>query len=206
MMKKERKDYHRPGSYWRLVFHSNTPDMRHIDDYEYDLAAFNYLDLMRGRPYAGILPLPLRLTVHSGTGPLADHLANPMGLTVMSDRLLAYLEPMIRGCVELFPAPLYEPDGKPISGYQVVNVIKVLDCVDREATPSDIEHRTRTDLYIDPALAAGANMFKFVDPAGHVDYGVTCSYELLTSLKGKGFTGLAFIPYEMRDADMPNGR
>lgn len=189
----------RPGTFWTLVFHSNKPTMRHIENYEIDHAIFDYQAVMRGIPFQGTIPESVRLFVYDSNDLLADHLANPLGWTVISDRLVKYLWPMISNCVQLLPAPLYDHSGTAIPGYHIVNVIKVIDCIDRQKSPKQLDRYggfiMPTEACIDPNRTGGAHMFKFIELSGQVDSGVTCSYELVRSLEGMGFTGLACIPY-----------
>jgi hypothetical protein len=194
------KNIKRPGTFWCLAYHSNAKDMRHIENYEIDFSIFNYQSVNQGTLFYGPIP---KLFVHKGGGPLADHLANPLHWVVMSERLIKFLLPMIQDCIQLLPAPLYEQSGEPIAGYYIVNVTKVIDCVDFERSPKE---RSRygnfimpTEACINPSRTGGAHMFKFLGPSGNPDFGVTCSYELVSSLDGTGFTGLAAIPYKPYD-------
>jgi hypothetical protein len=52
---------------------------------------------------------------------------------------------------------------------------------------------------IDPSRTDGAPIFKWLNPNGDVDTGISISYEFLKSLDKTGFTGLAAIPYKRFD-------
>jgi hypothetical protein len=195
-----------PGTFWQLTFHSNTPDMRHVEGHTVDYREFDYQRLMQGQPFDGHFPPGVRLWIGDGAGPLADQLGNSFGWTIMSDRLVEFLWPMIHDCVQAFPAPLYKRDTEcRVPGYRVLNVVKVVDCIDiARSTPwygIEDELAGFTDACIDPARTKGAHMFKYVVPPDSVDFGVICSYELVKSLEGQGFTGLAFIRCQCKDEE-----
>ncbi len=194
-----RKQQRTPGTFWELVYHSNTPNLRHVEGHDIDYEQFNPFQLMQGQRFEGRFPRSVRLWIEKGRGPLADHLSNMLGWTIMSDRLVEFLWPMIGESVQVLSAPLYmrkNSDAR-ISGYKVVNVVNVLDCVDIERSTPRFDEDGRLanfiDVCIDPKRTQGAHIFKYVIPPNEVDLGVICSYELVKSLEGKGFTGLAFI-------------
>jgi hypothetical protein len=199
----------RPGTFWRLSFPSNSPGVRDVNDYDYedyDEELFNqvWYTLSQGKPFDGCLPESLRLWVDEGDGPIADHVGNPIGWTIMSDALVDHLSPLIQDCVKLFPAPIFDKStGLQVEGFRLINVTKLIDCVDLEtSTPSYDEDgiiESFIEVCIDSRRASGAHMFKYVISDDMVDTGVTCSYELVSSLVGRGFTGLAFLPYDCRE-------
>jgi len=154
-------------------------------------------------PFPGEIPPSFRLYLYQGIGPLPDQLANPMGLTIWSNRLVKHLWPLIHDCVQLLPAPVFERSGEPVPGYHIVNVTKVLNCVDWEKSPRDRDSMGHfimpSQACIDPSRTGGAPIFKWLNPNGDVDTGVSISYEFLKSLEMTGFTGLAAIPYGFFD-------
>jgi len=171
---------------------------RVIDDGIYDSRYFNTPSLYTGKRYEHPLPRDLRLVLDEDEGELEDQLANMLGWVIFSDRLISHLWPLIHDSVQVFPAPIFDPlTQKEVHGYQILNVIKVVDCIDVEysvpQTDTDGRRRGFIEYCVDPGKAAGAHMFKYMDPPDHVDSGVTCSNFLAKHLAGRGFTGLAFL-------------
>ncbi len=185
--------------------------MRHVDDYEHGVQseeAFNsiWMQLTQGQQFDGCFPDDFRLLVPEGAGPIADHVGNPLSWTIISDRLASHLWPLIETSVQAYSAPLYEMKSRRrIDGYKIINVTNVIDCVDKErSVPLDDEDDTVIDyaeVCIDATKAGDAHMFKYSVNTDYVSTSVICGYELVKSLVGKGFTGLAFLPCVCNEAN-----
>ena len=197
----------KPDTFWDLTFDDELVGYRNVIAEAFDLEVFDCTRLWNGIPFDGDFPPDAKLYLPPGQEPIADNIFSIQTSWLMfSDRLVEHLWPIIKGCVQVFPAPLYElGSDRRVSGWQVLNVTKVLDCVDVErSTPwRDIYDKDKIggfyDVCIDPRRTEGVHMFKYVIPPGEVYTGVICSYELVKSLEYKGFTGLAFIRCQCKD-------
>jgi len=191
------KELRRPNTFWQLAFDIDATHVRDVKGYDFDPGEFDYLSLRRGIRLKGDLPPVVRLRLEQNSKPLADFPGNALGWPIMSERLVTHLSPFIQDCVQLIPAPLFEQHSdKRVPGYFIVNVIKVLNCVDMaHSTPRfDGDRLTGfNEVCFDPAKTRGAHIFKYLVPPDKVDFSVICSYELVKSLDQKGFTGLAFL-------------
>lgn len=187
----------RPNTFWQLAFDDDARDVRDIAGRDFCSEQLNYLCLKRGVPFAGALPPEVRLRLTPGPAPISDYPANIMGWPIVSERLLNHLFPLISSCVQVISAPIYEQNSNErIEGYSIINVTKVVDCLIREKSVPWYDGREISGFYelcIDPGKTEGAHMFKCLVAPGEVDFRVICSYDLVSSLQGKGFKGLAFI-------------
>lgn len=122
----------------------------------------------------------------------------------MSDRLVSHLLPFIEGGVQILPAPLFLKDSdKRVRNYQVVNVTKVLDCVDRTRSvlidPEDALS-WYSKLCIDATMTEGAHIFRYLLTDDYVCPEVVCTFEVVNCLEGRGYTGMAFYSCDCADA------
>jgi hypothetical protein len=187
----------RPNTFWRLVPH-DSPKVRDVVARDFGPKHFNYLRLINGQIYDGNLPSEVRLRLEHSNKPVADYVANSMGWPIMSERLVTQLRVFFKDAVKLIPAPLFELNtDELVPGYFILNVIKRCDCVDVEKSvgwyTKDGSLGGFDDVCIDPTKARGCDIFKYVIPPDRIDFGVTCSFDLVKSLEGKGFSGLAFL-------------
>ena len=193
----KKKPSRRPNTFWRLVPNTNDIQTRVIKDYDFDPGKFNYLQLIDGTFFKGKLPSDVRLRLQPGSKPLADYLANPLGWPVMSKRLIKALSPFIKDSVQLIPAPLYEKNSKRlVAGYSIVNALKIIDCIDVARSVPWYDGKKLGGFYetcIDPARTNKEHIFHCRIPPRGVDYGIVCSYDLVKSLVGKAFKGMAFL-------------
>jgi len=185
------------ATYWRLAF-NNRETARVISRCDYDEDSCDALLFRRGKRVSSEMLTQFQFCLQAGKGPITDHVANPLGWIIWSQRLVDHLFPMIKECVELKPITLgVEKSTTKVEGYFVVNVIRVVDCIiESMSTPridEDNKQHGYIDYCVDEARTAGANIFKYTDSTGYVDYGVTCSNQLAQSLAGKGFRGIALI-------------
>lgn len=192
------KDNRRPGTFWRPVF-SDELGLRDTVTHRFGPEVFDVTRLWYGSPFHGDFPAQVQLYLDEAVLPVADYLANMLNWPIMSDRLVEHLWPMIHDCVQLFPAPLYEKGSdRRVTGWQVLNVTKVIDCVDvGRSTPwyhdGALAGFVSDEVCIDSTRTGGAGMFKYVIPPDGVETGVIWSYELVSSMVGKRFTGIGFI-------------
>lgn len=192
-----KKSLRKPGTFWQLVFDTDATSVRDIKGYDFRPEEFDYLVFKRGIPFSGGLPSNVKLRLEANAKPISDFPGNALGWPVMSDRLVNHLWPLIKDSVQLIPALLFERNSdKPVLGYSIINVTKILDCVDLSCSVpwfSGDRLAGFNEVCIDPQRTYNANIFKYIIPPDKVDFSVICSFELVKSLEGKGFTGLAFL-------------
>ncbi len=155
--------------------------------------------LLEGGDFDGQFPSSLKLWIDDTAAPIADYLGNALNWTIMSDRLVRHLWALIEDCVQIFPAPLFFKDTETrVPGYQVVNVTKVLDCVDRVRSVPWYDDEDvlggYSELCIDAARTNGAHIFRYLVTPNYVCPRPVCTFNLVNSLVGKGFNGTAFRP------------
>ena len=186
-------------SFWELVFDGHAMGVRDIKQYIPE--TLEYIDLLNtGHAIDPYALNEMCFVLANNDEMIPDLVFNYMAWPIMSSRLLEVLRPKIEESVQLLPAPLYECDGiTRIGGWHVVNVLTVIDCVDMDASAVRyVDGRAVGYVvgktWIDGARTQGAHMFRYCAPNGDVGDAVICSYELVNSLVGRGFTGLAFAP------------
>jgi hypothetical protein len=191
------KPSRRPNTFWRLVPNTEGIQVRVIKGYDFDPGKFDYLQLIQGTFFKGNLPPDVRLRLEPGSNPLADYPGNALGWPIMSERLVKALWRFIKDSVQLIPAPLYERNSDElVTGYSIVNVLKILNCIDVSRSVPWYDGKRLGGFYekcIDPKRTKKEHIFHCRIPPKGVDYGVTCSYDLVKSLVGKRFTGMAFL-------------
>jgi hypothetical protein len=193
----KKKTSRRPNTFWRLTFDTGATQVKDTEDYDFDPGKFDYLQLIQGTFFKGNLPPDVRLRLAPGKKPLADYPGNPLGWPIMSKRLVKALWPFIKDSVQLIPALLYERNSvQLVTGYSIVNVLKILDCIDVSRSVPWYDGKRLggfDEMCIDPERTNKEHIFHCRIPPKGVDYGVTCSYDLVKSLVGKHFTGMAFL-------------
>ena len=109
-----------------VVTYDDRDDMETVSDYE--LGDFDDLVFWRGKPFRGKIPASVKLLVESGVP--RDYLSNPLSWPILSDRFVQVADKIAGHDIQCFPAPLYnEKTLKPISGYQIVNVTRIIDAL-----------------------------------------------------------------------------
>jgi len=166
----------------------------------YDLkgCSFDYLELISGVPFHRPWPNAARLILAPGSEPMSEFLFNPLGWSIMSERLVDVVKPLLEKS-EMLPAPVFESDGtSEVGGYWVVNVLNICDCVDWKRSGVSRDEHGRISYLNEPHLDSSlipfsTHIFRVIDPQGHVDSRLFVSDELVALLKGKNF-GMAFVP------------
>lgn len=179
-------------TWWQLTWDANSDDVAHSSDYELP-PDLDYQVIAQGVPLPDGFPFEARILVEDDARPLADYLGNPLSWPIMSDRLYGLLEPLLESSVQAFKAPLYyEKSGDRISGYRMINVTTVIDCVDWNRSDVYRIGRRAVDfdaMCIDDKRAAGHHLFR----PKRALFSIVCSDRIVDTLRGKGMTGLAFI-------------
>lgn len=183
--------------YWKLINNTESKT-RDVSDYVLD-DDINYLDLITGKRLHGKWPGDIKLVLQRGNLPLSDYLANPLGLCVMSRRLVDALLPFFTDSVQLLEIPVYEPNGKTAhESFWIVNVLEAYDCVEKVGASLQYNEEDTPIGYTDPKfnsklIPPGKHIFKHMEPDNMPGTEVFVSAELATSLDGKEFSGIAFM-------------
>lgn len=186
-----------------MPFHEIIPDGNYedeqiVDDYEGILEGFDYFTFMKGKRFKGKIPDNVRLYIGEDTEnrPQASLLGGAMhSWLIFSDRLLDFVWPLIKEDVQVLEAPVYRrSDGDRISGYKIVNPLRVIDCIDWEKTYADRNEDGSIKYvlgkkYIREKAVGDHHIFRMKYWLGPV----IVSDTFAKSLIGKGFKGIAFI-------------
>lgn len=190
----------RRGTFWHLSHNRELHGYRDTVSSTFEVEDFNSTLLGDGKRLETPIPSCVKLILPPGTEPIADKIFSiETGWIIFSQRLVDHLWPFIKDDVEVFPAPLYDSDsGKAVPGWLIVNVLRVLDCVDAsKSVPWFLDGQLGGfnigDDYIQEERTDGRHIFRYIIPPDDVSTAVICSYELVKSLEYKGFAGLAFI-------------
>lgn len=183
--------------YHRLIFDSELQDLPTIQEYE--LAGFDMTSLWKGKEIASF-PTDLRLVINAkGDDQIPDLVGNPISWFVVSDRLANILSANERaGDVQLIPAPLVrETDGAAVQGYQVLNPLKLVNCLDeseskfRRSARGTLASLERCVLN-QHSIPSDVRLFRL----GEMPRAVFVRDDVAKRTIGKGLLGLAFIRCE----------
>ncbi|GEM_PF-2686412 len=177
----------------RLLFEADIQrGYQRLHEYRLPETTAPYWKLNEARPFQGDLVAKTTLTVTSGKP--VDLLNSPLSWLVVSTRLLAAWQ-AFENELEVFAANVTDPNGAPLSGYHVVNLLRAIQCVDVDRSDVQWGNKKRrraqwvTTAVIDSqAVPADAHLFRLAESR---DY-IVCSDELAQSLVGLGLQGLVF--------------
>jgi len=159
----------------------------------YDLADIDYFGMLRGKPYNGPPINNARLYVAGGS---SDLVGGPLSWLVCSDRLVQLFQQKAASDFEIFNAPLFNKNGKPVNGYKIINPIRLLPCLDVEKSVY-LGTKKKIKLVTEWAIKRGkvpsnVHMFRVEESP----FSVFITDALLEELKGKGLRGIGFFRYE----------
>lgn len=180
---------------YHKLLHYPRRDERTVNDY--DVGDFDLTELWKGDIVPDGLPPTIRIYVGNNGDYLPDLLLNPISWLIVSPRLCHVLTLHAGGDLQVFPAPLFDSEtGEPITGYSVVNLTKRIYCLDADlsdvSTENDAPSRIRAiHKYVlkRSEIPQDTNVFRL----GEYFTAIFWSTRLIGHLRGKNFTGLAFM-------------
>lgn len=169
-----------------------------VDDYEGILEGFDYYTFQVGNFFKGKIPDSVRLYIgkDSENRPQASYLGGALqSWLIFSDKFLDFVWDLIKDDVQVLEAPVYRrSNGAKISGYKIVNPLRVIDCIDWKKTKvtKSVDGTTEYVLgkkYIKEKAVGKHHIFRMKGCL----YTVIVSDVFAKSLIGKGFKGIAFV-------------
>ena len=185
-------------SFHEIIIDAYYENEQIVDDYEGILEGFDYYTFMKGKRFTGKIPDSVRLYIGEDTEnrPQASYLGGAMkSWLIFSERFLDFVWDFIKDDVQVLEAPVYRrSDGVKVSGYKIVNPLRVFDCIDWKKTVvtknKDGSRKYVTGkIYIREKAIGNHHIFRLKDWL----YSVIVSDAFAKSLIGKGFKGIAFI-------------
>jgi hypothetical protein len=177
--------------FYRLLPHN--PDGTLAQVIEYLMNGFDFAVFWSGKPLSHGIPATVRLFLSSGID--ADYITNPLSWPICSDRFVDILTRRASKNFQVFDAPLFDSKtGLPIIGYKIVNVNRLVACLDIENSKLSWAKDRPSEIYVVYTIAIDSTK---VDKSIHLfrlkewPYPLIISEELANDLVGKGLHGLA---------------
>ena len=176
-----------------LILNADSEDSYSVEDYE--MGDFDLTVFWDGKPFEGAIPPCVRLYIYEDPKlKPADLLGNPLSWQMFSERMLEWTWPLIKNDVQIFDVPLYKKStGAKVSGYKLVNPIRVIDCIDWEHSEfirdADGSCPLVNKLCIRGDEVGNHHIFRLKDYL----YPIIVSDEFARQTFHKGVRGLAFV-------------
>jgi hypothetical protein len=174
-------------NFYEITFDSNRDDLMVLERDE--LGTFDIRCFWHGQRLGGQLPVELELYVNASKAALCDYVANYLSWSICSQRLVDLFLSVAQSDIEVVNAPLIDSvTNSRIPGYGIINVLSIIECLDMNQ--SVFVRGNLIELVLKKSkIPKTTNIFR---PA-ESPYAVLVSEEVVASLRGQGFTGLALI-------------
>ncbi len=163
---------------------------------DYEINGFNLTLLWQGAVIDEILPRYIELYTNSGKPVNPDYLVNPLSWPICSERLIALLQGRSSKYLQLFDAPIFDyKTKKPISGYKVVNVVRLIPCLDFDKSVISFSDDGKdiisviSPIYLERQIPNDAHIFRVTKD----HYSVVISEELAEDFIREKITGVELL-------------
>jgi len=142
-----------------------------------------------------------------------DFILSTVLIPIHSARLKTFIEEIAPGEVQYLPLKIYKDGRKEIEGYYIGNVLRIVDCVDKEQTHQDSESKARLpgrsgkpgakdSIVLDPALVGDAKIFRLKD----WEFVLIVRDDVVKEIKKAGFSASRFSRMKMTDSTVSEKR
>ncbi|MHC9543445.1 MAG: suppressor of fused domain protein [Vulcanimicrobiota bacterium] len=136
-----------------------------------------------------------------------DFVLSTVLVPIHSARLKTFIEEIAPGEVQYLPLKIYKDGREEIEGYYIGNVLRIVDCVDREQMHQDSESKARLpgrsgklnekdSIVLNPALVGDAKIFRLKD----WEYVLIVRDDVVKEIKKAGFSASRFSRMKMTDS------
>jgi len=165
--------------------------VKELEDKVFDSTVF-----WNGEPFEGVIPDFVKLIIkkEDEDKEICDYLPNPISWLLFSERFIDFACPLIKDDIQIFDPPIFrESDGARVSGYKLINPIRLIDCMDLDKTnitrAKDGHIKFCSNIHIKEDCVGDHHIFRI---KGYFPP-VLFSDEFAKATSKKGFTGFAFI-------------
>ena len=180
--------------FYQLTFDTELATASSVD--RYHMGDFDLTSLWGGQKIPCKLPDQVKLFITGSIESLPDFVGNPLSWLLVSRRFRDLIAKELENCCQFLDAPLYANSGNDyIKNFYLLNVLSVVDCVDKENSQieylNDGEIDFIVDLHINYDLIPDCiDIFRVKNSIGSV----IISNKIVDLIRGKGLTGVALIP------------
>jgi len=186
------------SDYYKVLVDTDRRDLMRISSYE--LGGFDYRLLWSAKPLQGTLHCDaishVRLFVEK-TNRAGDFVANPLSWPICSDRFVEIIRAHSPSAIETFDARIIsKKDGVPIEGFQIVNVVDCVPCINLEMSKVSYDDdlgKQISGIYEfvlnRNAIPVDAHIFR----ASEWRFALFVTKQLASALTAAGMSGVAYL-------------
>ncbi|MGI2028644.1 imm11 family protein [Endozoicomonas acroporae] len=176
--------------FYEVLIDSGKGSLAFIDDYE--LEGFDNLSLIRAEKCDNAAFAKTKVYIEDTGRPLPDYMEGPLSWPIFSSKFYTLIADLVRDDAEVLSPNLFSLSSKSaISGYRLLNLMKIIDCVDMKKSvigPGANNDNIIYDLKVDETkVPETAHIFRPVNGFGRI----VISEEFLAKIRGCGLTGIA---------------